>query len=303
MKNLLLLFNFRNDIILKKYIPKKVWNLYQNTLYENEIGMEETLQFLYHKSPTENDFEKWLLKYAKSQEVLSENIADVLSESDLDYWNKNGYIVVKQAISEEDCEQTRNAILEYLNTSMENSESWYNNHEAKEGLMVLFTQHAILEKNRASPKIRKAYQQLYKTDKIYKTVDKVSFNPPENATYKFRGSPLHWDVSLHLPIPFRLQGLLYLTDVQENSGAFSCVAGFHHQIEDWLQNVPSNIHPRDLAIKELEAKPVLGNAGDFIIWHQALPHCATPNRSIKPRMVQYLTYLPNEDDVEWREWI
>jgi ectoine hydroxylase-related dioxygenase (phytanoyl-CoA dioxygenase family) len=48
---------------------------------------------------------------------------------------------------------------------------------------------------------------------------------------------------------------------------------------------------------------VLGNAGDFVIWHQALPHCATPNTSNLPRMVQYLTYLPIENQDEIGEWI
>ena len=131
----------------------------------------------------------------------------------------------------------------------------------------------------------------------------MSFNPPETDTYKFKGSPLHWDVSLHPPISFRLQGLLYLTDVKVDSGGFHCVAGFHHQFDNWLRNIPRNANPRDVAIQELQPIPVLGNAGDFIIWHQALPHCATPNRGAHPRMVQYLTYLPIEEQEEMKMWI
>jgi ectoine hydroxylase-related dioxygenase (phytanoyl-CoA dioxygenase family) len=105
------------------------------------------------------------------------------------------------------------------------------------------------------------------------------------------------------PIPFRLQGLLYLTDVQQNSGAFHCVPGFHNKIEDWLSSLPKNANPREIALKELMPEPVLGNAGDFIIWHQALPHCATPNHSNLPRMVQYLTYFPNDSNSVADVWI
>ncbi|HVK94998.1 MAG TPA: phytanoyl-CoA dioxygenase family protein, partial [Noviherbaspirillum sp.] len=60
--------------------------------------------------------------------------------------------------------------------------------------------------------------------------------------------------------------------------------------------------PRQLAPQRLKATPVPAKAGDFIIWHQALPHCATPNYGKFPRMVQYLSYLPDvvEEPKEWR---
>jgi hypothetical protein len=304
MTNSTILNTFREHILANKSIEQKVWNTFQNVVFEHGIGMEETLQFLYFNQPNTYEFEDWINKNKRIyQNEDIEHFPDVLSQEDLKFWNKNGYIVVKNAISREDCEQTQNAILNYLEASLGNPDSWYKNHEAKEGLMVLFTKHPTLEKNRASLTIQKAYQQLYKTDKIYRVIDKVSFNPPENNSYKFRGSLLHWDVSLHLPIPYKLQGLLYLTDVKQSSGAFHCVEGFHHQIENWMKNLPQNANPRDMAIRELKPIPVLGNAGDFVIWHQALPHCATPNTSSLPRMVQYMTYLPLETQEEIGDWI
>jgi hypothetical protein len=304
MTNSTILNTFREHILANKTIEQKDWNTFQNVVFEHGIGMEETLHFLYFNQPNTHDFEDWIDRNKRIyQNENIEHFPDVLSQEDLAFWNKNGYIVVKNAISREDCEQTQNAILNYLEASLDNPDSWYKNHEAKEGLMVLFTNHPTLDKNRASLTIQKAYQQLYETDKIYRVIDKVSFNPPENNSYKFRGSLLHWDVSLQLPIPYKLQGLLYLTDVKQDSGAFHCVAGFHHQIENWMKNLPQNANPRDMAIRELKPIPVLGNAGDFVIWHQALPHCATPNTSNLPRMVQYLTYLPLKTQEETGDWI
>ena len=116
------------------------------------------------------------------------------------------------------------------------------------------------------------------------------------------GSKLHWDVSLALPIPFKLQGLLYLNDVTADGGPFQCVPGFHHQIGDWISSLPENINIRDYASQHLKPISITGSAGDFIIWHQALPHCASPNHSKTPRMVQYLTYLP-ENLQEQKIWI
>lgn len=295
---------FRNDILANKTIQPNEWNLYLQTLYTFGIGLEETLQFLYTSRPDVSDFKDWIDKNKRIYEnPNSELYPDVLTQEDLDFWNKNGYIVLKNAIAREYCLETQDAIMEFLEASLDNTASWYKSHQAKEGLMVLLTKHFTLERNRTSLKIQKAYRQLYETDKIYLVIDKVSFNPPENSRFNFLGSPLHWDVSLHLPIPFQLQGLLYLTDVKEDSGAFHCVPGFHHQIENWLQNIPKNANPREIAVQELKPIPVLGNAGDFIIWHQALPHCATPNTSNLPRMVQYLTYLPIETKIETKPWI
>lgn len=304
MNNQTILNTFREQVLAHKPMEQKDWNIFQNTLFEHGIGMEETLQFLYFNQPNTQGFQDWIDKNKRPyQNENIEHFPDVLSQEDLKFWHKNGYFIIKNAISQEDCEETQNAILDYLEAFFDNPASWYKHHEAKEGLMVLFTRHPTLDKNRASLKIQKAYQQLYKTDKIYRVIDKVSFNPPENHSYRFMGSALHWDVSLRLPIPFKLQGLLYLTDVKQDSGAFHCVPGFHHEIENWLKNLPQNANPREIAIQQLKPIPVLGKAGDFVIWHQALPHCATPNRSNLPRMVQYLTYFPVENQDEIGEWI
>jgi len=108
--------------------------------------------------------------------------------------------------------------------------------------------------------------------------------------------------SLVLPIPFRLQGLLCLSDCAAHEGAFHCVPGFHRRIGDWLASLPPGADPKEAAPRLLQPVPVPALAGDFIIWHGALPHCATPNRGSVPRLVQYLTYRPDADEPhkEWR---
>jgi ectoine hydroxylase-related dioxygenase (phytanoyl-CoA dioxygenase family) len=297
-----LLEDFRLKILSQTGFSNAEWEGFQSFLFSNGIGMEETLKFINFERPCEEVFINWF-QQNKSNKIEENVEKDVLTINDLAFFEKYGYLVLKNAISTEDCENTKAAILDYLDAKMEDPITWYAQNEAKEGLMVLFTKHATLEKNRNSPQIKKAYEQLYKTDQLYKTIDKVSFNPPENANYKFKGSALHWDVSLQPPIPFRLQGLLYLTDVQINSGAFHCVPGFQHKIYSWLESLPPNSNPREIAVKELKPIPVLGNAGDFIIWHQALPHCATPNLNQLPRMVQYLTYFPKDSSSVADVWI
>src|SRR5438876_4062744 len=102
-------------------------------------------------------------------------------------------------------------------------------------------------------------------------VDGCGVNPPERPGYRFRGSPLHWDMTLTPPVRFGTQAILYLTDTAPNQGAFSCVPGFHRGLGDWLRGQPAGADPRARAVKELRAIPIAGDAGDLIIWHQALP--------------------------------
>lgn len=279
------------------------WNNEIKTLYQLGIGMEDALQFLYFKKPDYESFKIWINNRKRDIVIESEDLTDnVLSEEDLEFWNQNGYVIVKNAISKEDCEDTQKAIWEYLKMDPNKKESWYESHEDLKGLMLNFSDHETLNRNRFSPRVKKAYEQLYKTTKIYKTIDKVSFNPPETENFNFLGSPLHWDMSLKKPLSFGLQGLLYLTDCGPNDGAFHCVPGFHNQINQWLDELKPQENPREKALQTLQSKPIIGQAGDFIIWHQALPHCATPNNGEKPRMVQYLTYLPDDYNAAG-EWI
>lgn len=279
------------------------WDNEMKTLFELGISMEDTLQFLYFNKPDFETFKSWINDRKKNiYTEIADLTENVLFEEDLEFWDKNGYVVVKNAISKKDCEATQQAIWDYLQMDKYKKGTWYIKHPDQKGLMLNFSDHETLNKNRLSPKIKKAYEQLYKTSNIYKVIDKVSFNPPENENFVFLGSPLHWDISLKQPLTFGLQGLLYLTDCGPDDGAFHCVPGFHNQISQWLNDLRPDENPREKAIRTLVPEPITGNAGDFIIWNNALPHCATPNKGKTPRMVQYLTYLPNDYNASG-EWL
>jgi hypothetical protein len=299
-----LLVSFRNRA-LDGNVPKQTttsWAQEIEYLYKSGVGIDEALKFLYFEKPSVEAFESWvnqkqtLFVPSVSQESL------VFNEEDLRFFETNGYIVLANAIPKADCLATQQIIWEFLEMHPDKSDTWYKSHPEQRGMMLNFFDHPLLEKNRTSGRIRKAFEQLYQSEAIYKTIDKVSFNPPITLTYSFMGSDLHWDVSLQLPIPFKLQGLIYLSDCGPNDGAFHCVPGFHHQIASWMEQVPEGIHPRTHALATLQPQAITASAGDMIIWHQALPHCATPNHGSSPRMVQYLSYI-DENHLEAKEWI
>lgn len=309
-----------NGEIKETDLPNE-WNIDTTLLGILNLGLEQTIKYLYSEKPSFEEFETKILAlnngvlHAEKVEKFNDYIdtrliayvpnnkqEQVLLESDINFWNENGYIILRNAVSKEDCENTIDAICNFIEVDRYNSSTWYTPHIAKQGIMVQLFQHPALEKNRNSPIIRKAYEQLWQRRDLWINADRVGFNPPETETWKFPGPRMHWDVSLKTPIPFGTQGILYLADTAYNQGAFSLVPGFHKRIESWLNSLPSNVHPRNEDIYSLGVQPIVANAGDFIIWHHALPHGSSVNSSNQPRFVQYMNYEPL-DAFKQDEWI
>ncbi|MBI3231066.1 MAG: phytanoyl-CoA dioxygenase family protein [Burkholderiales bacterium] len=288
-----------------------LWRSQVRALYANHIAHPVALNFLLQERPSLEQFRTWVEESHAQYLLLADEHEQALSEEDLQLspsqlacWQENGYLVLPSVISAAACAESRAVVWDFLGASLHDPASWYSTHSKQPGLMLPLYNQVRLNTNRASRRVQAAYQQLYGERAIYKTIDHLSFNPPETEHFSFRGDGVHWDVSLSLPIPERYQGLLYLTDCGAQDGAFHCVPGFQHRIADWLASLPPKVDAREYAAKHLqkELQPVPGKAGDFVIWHQALPHCATANHGQTPRIVQYLAYIP-VDEVVQMEWL
>lgn len=283
-----------------------LWRRQVQLLYAHHIAHPLALKYLMEERPSLQAFFDWIAASSADYHLLEETENDLedfrLSPEQVAFWQEHAYLVLPGILDADACAASREAVWHYLGASPDQESSWYSAQSRQQGLMLPLYNHPRLNTNRVSRRVRAAYEQLYGSTAIYKTIDHLSFSPPETSTFSFRGDSLHWDVSLAQPIPERYQGLLYLTDCQETDGAFHCVPGFHRRLADWLNTVPAGEDARHFAARTLQAQAVPGKAGDFVIWHQALPHCATPNRGNTPRMVQYLSYIP-ENDVEQSVWI
>lgn len=289
------------------------------------LALEETVQYLLQAAPEFDKFEKWVLdknggtisplrieriNSLLANQPYSENIQqqlrdleaapNVLSEADLRFWDENGYVILRQAISKEQARATENAVWEFLGMNPTDPASWYTKPIGK-GIMMEFYHHPTLLENRQSQRIHKAFAQLWQTPNLWATTDRTSFNPPETATYSFQGPHLHWDMSLEPPFHFGTQGLLYLCDTPAEQGAFCCVPGFHRQLETWRAGLPAGTDPRRVNMDAL-AVPIAAEAGDFVIWHHFLPHGSSPNRGSYPRIVQYMNMYP-ADFKETMDWL
>lgn len=275
------------------------------------LGVRETLDFLSTAAPPFADFEAWVLaknhgriECARVERLngaltgsgsfaLESILADpVLSAADLAFWDENGFVVVRQAVSPETCRAAVQAIFEHAGMDIDRPDSWY-----ADSIWILLAHHPALWAIRDSRRIHTAFAQIWQRSDLWMNVDVCGVNPPERPGYGFRGSPLHWDMTLTPPLRFGTQAILYLTDTAADQGAFSCVPGFHRRLEGWLRDQPPGVDLRARALEELKAIPIDGGAGDLIIWHHALPHAATPNRAALPRVAQYLNMFPSRYEV------
>lgn len=308
----------KNGTFNNKYIPEE-WQLDNTLLVALNLGLEQTIRHLYNSDQTLQEFEDWIIELnggiipeknirqfnayiLRDGEPEKRKIEQVLSDEDLRFWDENGYLIIRQAVEKKDCEATVKIICDFIDADLSQPETWYKPHSARQGVMVQLFQHEQLDKNRRSQKVRKVYEQLWGRTDLWLNTDRCGFNPPITESYSYQGFPLHWDVSLKQPIPFGLQGILYLTDTAENQGAFTLVPGFHNKIEEWLKHLPEGEHPRNQDFYSLGAKPIAACAGDFIIWHHALPHGSSPNSAHSPRIVQYINYSPADLEIK-KEWI
>ncbi len=280
------------------------------------VGLRETLDFLMSGAPPFGEFEAWVLEKnggaieparlerlnaalrgERTGELESILAEPVLSPSDLEFWDEHGYVVLKQAVSANACLAAVDAIFTHAGMSMDAPDSWY-----QTDIWIPLAHHHALWANRNSPRIHTAFAQIWGRGDLWMNVDVCGVNPPLRQGDRFRGTPLHWDMTLAPPLRFGTQGILYLTDTAASQGAFSCVPGFHRSLEAWRRQLPEGVDPRAVAPRVLQPVPIAGEAGDLIIWHQALPHAATPNQCASPRVVQYLNMFPSQYEVN-AEWL
>ncbi len=232
--------------------------------------------------PYPSDVQHWLAEI--------EAMPEVLSPQDLKHWQQHGYVILPNLLTPAECATAAQFVFDSVGALPDAPATWYARQHTQ-GIMVQQFQHPALEPARRSMRLHKAMAQLWGTVDLYVTIDRCGFNPPETENYHFPGPDLHWDSQVHPQLPVGTQAILYLTDTSAEQGAFSCIPGFQHELDAFLAALPLDANPQEHIPKQ-RAMPIAGKAGDLIIWHHALPHGSSPNRSKLPRVVQYVNMLP-----------
>jgi hypothetical protein len=271
------------------------------------LGNLETYRFIYEECTRIEDLEAWMIRLKGASQIREAAAAferwrkgeavsfqadgrPLLSETQGQHWKEQGYLKVSGLVSEALCDAVTGRICRQLGVDLSRPETWYNPHPDWHGLMVHLYQDACIDAIKTLPAIRQLFAELYGSSRLIANADKVSYNPPETATWTFRHQKLHWDIDFAQPDPQYIQGLVYLNDVPENRGPLQVVPGFHHRFGDWLQAYPDPHNAHQEMQRTLTGTPVPGQKGDVVLWLQALPHAASANHSDLPRFVQYVNF-------------
>ena len=241
----------------------------------------------------------------------------VLTQEDLDFWHTHGYVIVRQAVPQAYVDAVVNTIWESMEMDPQDPDSWYRAPHNENGMMKLskagmveLYHHQSLWDNRQHPRVYGAFVDIWETEKLWVSIDRVNLNPPARADWDFQGF-VHWDIDTSLrPLPVKVQGVLALVDVSAGEGGLQVVPGFHRQFEDWVKTQPADRDPRRPDISGFKLEALEMQAGDLVIWNSLLPHGTSRNNASRPRLAQYISMFPAREDNEalrqdrirsWRE--
>jgi hypothetical protein len=271
------------------------------------LGKFETYQFVYGQCSSLDHLQEWMIGL-KGEANIRESAAAfeawtkqqpadttitnkaILTEAQWQHWHQQGYIRVSNLVAEPLCDAVCGLICSKLGVDLTTPETWYNSHPEWHGLMLQLYQHESIHAIKTLPALQQLFAELYGTNNIIANTEKVSFNPPETSSWKFRHNKLHWDIDFTDPDTTYIQGLVYLNDVPENRGPLTVVPGFHHQFGDWIKKYPDANEAHGAMQHTFTGTPVPGKKGDIILWLQTLPHAASANHSSLPRFVQYISF-------------
>lgn len=229
----------------------------------------------------------------------------VLSNAELAFWHENGYVIVPNAVPQANVDAVVDTIWEFMEMDRDDPETWYRPQNGDDGLprlkesgMAELYQHQSLWNNRQNPRVYGAFVDIWGTEKLWVTFDRVNLNPPARPGWDFQGF-VHWDIDTSLrPLPNRVQGVLALVDVKAGEGGLQVVPGFHRIFDDWVKTQPTDRDPRKPDISGFDLIGMEMKAGDLVIWNSLLPHGTSRNTSSRPRLAQYITMFPAKEEDE-----
>lgn len=235
----------------------------------------------------------------------------ILSGEDWKFWIHNGYVIIKNAIPEQQAKKTADFLWEFENKDPNNPGTWYinpyNEMEMKELVgtgMVEVYNHQYLWNNRQVPKVYDAFVDIWGTEKLWVTIDRANLNFPIRPGNEYKAF-IHWDYDPETK-PQNVQGVLALADqTDENMGGFQCIPALYREYDTWKLTQPAdrNRFIPDISAFEDQIVKVKLEAGDLLIFNSLLPHGIRANRSDKVRIAQYISMMPAEEDNEpLRQW-
>lgn len=206
---------------------------------------------------------------------------------------KNGYLVVPGVVPEALCQQVVEDIKTHVDGGIDDPCSAPDGY----GWVEMYHYQSMWDV-RQHPAVHAEFAELFGTEKLWVSIDRVNWKEPLDEHAEGH-SFIHWDACVNeFPRPFAVQGLVALTDTDENMGGFRCLPELYRNLDTWLAGQPCGKAQSPFLRTPYPHGPVVKvpmKAGDLLVWDSFLPHGNGPNRGSKPRFAQYVTMSPEGD--------
>ena len=243
----------------------------------------------------------------------------VLSPEDFHHWQTRGYVIVRNAVPQDNVERLKALLWEFDEKDPGDQTTWYapqrRDHIMKElngtGMVEIYN-HQYLWDNRMEQRVYDAFVDIWDIEDLWVSIDRANLNPPKKIKGANQNGFIHWDSDTSLrPLPIGVQGVLSLVKQDGDIGGFQCIPELFYDFENWVKTQPADrdpMHPdwSGFSITNIEMEP-----GDLMIFNTLLAHGVRPNHSDnRVRMAQYISMYPanyaDEDDRAerirlWRE--
>jgi hypothetical protein len=215
---------------------------------------------------------------------------------------KDGYAIVPGVVPRERLEPVVRDIWQHVGADPNDRESWYKpGIVASTGMVEMYHRQSMWD-NRQDPRVHEVFAEVHGTDRLWVSIDRVNLKPPADPAHPEHDHKgfIHWDTdtSKYPDIPFRVQGVLALTDTDESMGGFQAIPEMYRQLESWIKSQPADRDPRRPDLAGFEITKLAMRAGDLVIWTTLLPHGNGHNVSDRPRLAQYITMNPADESNE-----
>ncbi|SDW66932.1 Ectoine hydroxylase-related dioxygenase, phytanoyl-CoA dioxygenase (PhyH) family [Marininema mesophilum] len=227
----------------------------------------------------------------------------VLTEEQFAFWLEYGYVVIKNAVNKEDLERLTKLIWNFAEKDPNDPTTWYLSPSPEMKMkelngtgMVELYNHQLMWNNRTSEKIYNAFVDIWGTEKLWTSIDRVNLNLPKKDGQGSDGF-IHWDVDTSKdPLPVNVQGVLSLVDASEDMGGFQCVPELFRDFPEWAKSQPKDRDPYHPDLTGYTPTKVVAEAGDLLIFNSMQPHGIRANHSNKARLAQYVSMFPAQED-------
>lgn len=231
----------------------------------------------------------------------------VLSEADWAHWVTKGYVIVKNAVPQENLDRLIDLLWVFDEKRPDDPASWaaperarHVRAELNNAGMVEIYHHQFLWDNRQHPRVYDAFVDIWDREDLWVAIDRANLNPPKADKSGSQEGFIHWDVNTALdPKPIGVQGVLSLLPQDEETGGFQCAPYLFEHFDDWVATQPKDRNPLLPDMTDVPRENITLEAGDLMIFNSLLAHGVRPNFSNdRVRMAQYISMAPADQDNE-----